>query len=63
MLHEKIRELRKQKGITQQQLADILCVEKTNISKWEAGVYEPGKAVLSKMAEYFNVSVDYLLGV
>ena len=62
MLHEKIRELRKQKGVTQQQLADILCVEKTNISKWEAGVYEPGKAVLSKMAEYFNVSVDYLLG-
>lgn len=62
MLNEKIKELRKQKGITQQQLADVLCVEKTNISKWESGAYEPGKMVLSKLAEYFNVSVDYLLG-
>ena len=62
MLKIKIKELRKTNNLTQQQLADILSVEKTNISKWESGAYEPSKAVLAKMADYFKVSIDYLLG-
>lgn len=57
-----LKELRKQKGVTQQQLADILCVDKTSISKWENGSNYPNQNIQVMIADYFGVSVDYLLG-
>lgn len=57
-----IRRLRKAKGVTQAQLAEAVHVEPTNVSKWENGNSEPSKSVLSRLASYFNVSTDYLLG-
>ena len=57
-----IRRLRKAKGVTQAQLAEAVHVESTNVSKWESGNSEPNKSVLSRLASYFNVSTDYLLG-
>lgn len=57
-----LKNLRKQNSITQQQLADVLCVDKTSVSKWESGANYPNQNIQVAMAEYFGVSVDYLLG-
>lgn len=62
MRESTIRRLRKAKGVTQAQLAEAVHVEPTNVSKWENGNSEPSKSVLSRLASYFNVSTDYLLG-
>ncbi len=60
-LHQKILELRKQKGLTQEELADILFVSRTAISKWESGRGCPNIDSLKAIAEYFNVTIDELL--
>lgn len=59
----KLAELRKRNHLTQQELADILGVSHQNISKWENRVTMPDIALLPKMSEYFQVSVDQLLGL
>lgn len=50
------------KGITQKNLSEILGVDRTSISKYENGKQLPEVPVLEKMANYFDVSTDYLLG-
>lgn len=57
-----LKQLRITKGLTQNELAKILDVSKSNISKYEAGSVEPNMSVLIRISEYFEVSVDYLLG-
>lgn len=57
-----LKTLRQQRGITQQQLADYLCVDKTSISKWEHGANYPNQNIQVMIADYFGVSIDYLLG-
>lgn len=59
----KIAELRKDKGISQQDLADVLGVSFQSVSKWETGTTMPDITLLPGIAEYFNVSVDELLGL
>jgi len=59
----KIAELRKEKAIGQQDLADVLGVSFQSVSKWETGVTMPDITLLPGIAEYFNVSVDELLGL
>jgi transcriptional regulator with XRE-family HTH domain len=60
---ERIRELRKAKKWTQQELADKLGLDRTTISKWERqGGSEPDNATITKIADIFDVSTDYLLG-
>jgi transcriptional regulator with XRE-family HTH domain len=54
--------LRKSKNLTQEQLAGIFGIKRENISRWENGVAEPSRENLLKIADYFNVSTDYLLG-
>jgi len=61
-IHEQITFLRKQKGITQEELAQVLCVTNQSVSKWEAGICCPDIQLLPELAKYFNVSVDELLG-
>lgn len=62
-LGDRIRELRKANNWTQQELADKLGLDRTTISKWERqGGSEPDNTTLAKVADIFNVSVDYLLG-
>lgn len=63
MIGKRIKELRKQKGLTQMQLADELNVEFSNVSKWELGKNDPSKELIAKMAKLFNVSIEYLLGI
>ena len=58
---EKIRFLRKSRGLKQIQLAEIVGVGASAISNYEKGVSQPEKRVLIKMAEYFEVTIDYLL--
>ena len=59
--HEKLQELRKQKGLTQEQLAQQLYVSRTAISKWESGRGCPNLESLKAIAKYFGVTMDDLL--
>ena len=60
-VHLRLRELRKAKGISQLKLALDLNTSQNTISRYETGEREPGLVELIKIADYFNVSVDYLL--
>ena len=59
--NEKIQELRKQKGLTQEELAEKLYVSRTAISKWESGRGYPNIESLKVLAKFFSVTVDELL--
>jgi transcriptional regulator with XRE-family HTH domain len=59
----KIAELRKNKGVGQQELASVLGVSFQSVSKWETGATMPDITLLPSIAEYFNVSIDELLGI
>lgn len=59
----RIKELRNQKNISQQTLADALHVTQQSIYKYEHGLAEPDLGILIECAKYFNTSVDYLIGV
>lgn len=63
MIHLKIYELRKQKGISQQVLAEALGVSFQTVSKWENNTTMPDITLLPDIAGYFDVSVDQLLGL
>lgn len=56
-----LAKLRKEKGVTQEQIADYLGVSPQAISKWENGSY-PNGDLLPRLADYFEVSIDYLYG-
>ena len=58
---EKLQELRKQKGLTQEELAEILFVSRSTISKWESGRGMPNIESLKAISKLFAVTLDYLL--
>ncbi|MGB9661248.1 MAG: helix-turn-helix domain-containing protein [Moorellaceae bacterium] len=62
MLTERLRKLREQAGLTQEELAKLLGVERSTISRYESGNRDPSSEMLDRLAKFFNVSVDYLLG-
>ena len=59
--NEKLQELRKQKGLTQEELSKILYVSRTAVSKWESGRGVPNIESLKAISAYFSVSIDELL--
>jgi transcriptional regulator with XRE-family HTH domain len=59
--NEKLQELRKQKNLTQEELAERLFVSRTAVSKWELGKGYPNIDTLKAISEFFNVTVDELL--
>lgn len=61
MLSEKIRELRRKSGLSQEELADKLDVSRQAVSKWETGAAVPTADTLVNLADLFGVSLDYLL--
>ncbi len=60
---KRLRELRKEKGLTQKQLASLIRVQGSIVSFYELGDRIPSPEVLIKLAGVFNVTTDYLLGI
>jgi len=59
----RLKELRKEKGLTQTQLAEELGFTRVNISDWEWKGMEPSFDTVIKIAKFFDVTIDYLFGV
>lgn len=59
--NEKLQNLRKQKGLTQEELAEALIVSRTAISKWESGRGYPNIDSIKAIATFFNITIDELL--
>ena len=59
--HEKLQHLRKQKGLTQEELANALFVSRAAVSKWESGRSYPGIDSLKAISKLFSVTIDELL--
>lgn len=62
MFNENLRNLRKQKGLSQEELAERLHVVRQTVSKWEKGLSIPDADLLIRIAEIFETSVSILLG-
>ena len=58
----KLRELRKARRLTQEEMAEMLEVARTTYANYEQVTREPDNKTLNKLADYFQVSTDYLLG-
>ena len=61
-MNNKIRELRKNRGLTMKQLGDILGLAESTISQYENGKRQPDYETLLRLSEHFGVSVGYILG-
>ncbi len=62
MLDENIRVMRREKGLTQEQLAEVMGVSTASVSKWETGVAAPELGMLAALADFFEMSIDALIG-
>ena len=60
---KRLKNLRIEKNLTQQQLAEKLNVSKANISKYESDIIEPNIYLINQISKLFDVSSDYLLGI
>ena len=58
----KIKELREEKDLTQEELAKLIAIDKSTIAKYETNDREPKVYILCKIADYFGVTLDYLAG-
>ena len=63
MLRNNIKNLRLEKKLTQEDLAKVLNLSVSTISMYETGAREPDISTIKNMAEYFNVTSDYILGL
>ena len=59
---DRLKELRKENGVTQKQIAELLGIAERNYRRYEAGGVDPSSSSTSILADYFGVSTDYLLG-
>lgn len=62
MLGNKIKELRKEKGVSQQMIAEYVGVSQKAIDYWEREINEPKASYIVRLADFFDCSADYLLG-
>lgn len=63
MLGDRLRAIRKEYGLTQQNIADVLGVDRTTYTVYEGGSITPSPATLVKLSQIYNVTVGYLIGV
>lgn len=63
MFGDKLKELRKKNNVSQEKLGDFLGVTTTAIWSWETNRTQPPFETVNKLAEYFGVTTDYLLGI
>ena len=59
---ERIKQLRKKKGISQSELAELIGVKNNTVSTWERGTRKPDFEALNLLSDYFEVSFEYILG-
>lgn len=59
---DRLKELREEAGLSINKIAEIMGVSKVSAWQWESGLNFPKELTLEKMADYFNVSLDYLMG-
>ena len=59
---ERIKQLRKKKGISQSELAALIGVKNNTVSTWERGTRKPDVEALDLLSDYFEVSFEYILG-
>ncbi|MBJ8024208.1 MULTISPECIES: helix-turn-helix domain-containing protein [Bacillus cereus group] len=62
MFGQRLKELRKNKKLSMRQLGEVLGVKQTNVSNWENVGTEPDYKTLIRIAQFFDVSTDYLIG-
>lgn len=62
IIGERIKELRLEQGVSQSTLGNSIGVSQKAVDYWERGVNEPKASYIVKLADFFNVSSDYLLG-
>lgn len=60
---ERLKELRITAGYTQQQMAEMLCIRQQSYTRYENNIGEPNMETLVKLAKFFDVSSDYMLGI
>ncbi len=60
--NNKIAEMRKEKGLSQRQLAEQVGTSQANLSRWEKGIIEPSIIECWKLADFFDVSIDVVCG-
>lgn len=60
--NNKIAELRTNANLTQRQLAKLIGTSQANLSRWEQGLIEPSIIECWRLADFFDVSIDYLCG-
>lgn len=58
----RIKDLRTERHLTQQDVADGTSISRSVLSQYEAGTVDPTASVISRLADYFQVSIDYLVG-
>lgn len=61
--YERLKDIREDNDLTQNDIANLLGTTRQQISKWETGVQMMGVDKYIKLAKYYNLSVDYLLGL
>ena len=62
LIKERLKELRKENTLTQKQIAKIINKSETGYASWEQGLAEPSINDLILLSNYYNVSIDYLVG-
>lgn len=60
--YERFKQLREEKGYSQQMLADKLSISRSTVGMYESGLREPNFELLEEIADFFNVDMDYLVG-
>ncbi len=62
-MYQRLKDVREDRDLSQSDIAKLLGTTRQQVSKWETGVQMMGVDKYAKLAEYYNVSVDYLLGL
>ena len=62
MFHKRLAELRSKAGLTQQELADKIKISRATYAQYEIGRRHPDYETLQRLADYFEVSIDYMMG-
>lgn len=60
---EKLKRLREEKGLTQENIARKLCISRATVSKYESGRRKPDIETMKTLSKYYGVSVDYIIGM